>query len=133
MVLILSSNIFRLYCVKSRISGGLKAAHGTAQRQTWNLSQVAQVALVLKCFWAWVKLSRISAKSYPICEICQNQLWVLAKQNDWVCIRVENCTKADNLFEMDEKIIFILIFWPKMSRYMHFFGVKLKILGILLV
>ena len=31
--------------MKSRISGGLKAAHGTAQRQTWNLSQVPEVAL----------------------------------------------------------------------------------------
>ena len=43
MVLILGSNIFRPYCVKSRISGGLKAAHGTTQRQTWNLSQVVHV------------------------------------------------------------------------------------------
>ena len=45
--------------------------------QTWNLSQVAQEALV---FLAGVKLSRINAENDQLCKICQIQARVFTKE-----------------------------------------------------
>ena len=62
----------------------------------------------VKYFWARVKFSRIIANKYPTCEICWNQARVFTKQLEWVCIWVDNCTKTDNLFKIDELTINIL-------------------------
>ena len=67
--------------------------------QTRNLSQMR---FVKKYFWARVKYPRTNAKNYSICEICRIKARFFTKQLEWACVWVDNCTKPDNVFKIDE-------------------------------